>query len=111
MTLYRALRRLSNVAERGDITALAHLTAAQIDKLFQVGAIAPVSAPPLAELPGWSTRAGKLRKVDIQDADQLVEADVGVVAQALRVKVETAMRYQEEVRAFLVIPPMGEERE
>lgn len=103
MAVYRALRNLSGVCRRGELTRLDHLNAEQIGKLAKVGAIAPISAPPLAELPGWAVRAGKLAKVEIADAEQLIEADARVVAKALRVKVETARQYQQDVQQYLVI--------
>ena len=103
MPLYRALHRLSGVAERGGLTALAHLTAEQIAKLERAGAVARVAPPPLAELPGWKARAAKFAKVGIVDAEQLLEADAAQVARALRVKAETAARYQQEVEACLVV--------
>lgn len=108
MPIYRALRALSGVCRRGELTRLTHLDAGQITKLAKVGAIAPISAPPLAELPGWAARAGRLAKVDITDAEQLLEAEARVVAKALRVKVETAAQYQQDIQQFLVIEPSEE---
>ena len=104
MALYRALRRMTGVAQRGELTTLGHLNEEQIAKLIRVGAVAPISAPPLSELPGWASRAGKLAKIDILDVEQLAEADLKVIGKALRVKEETAARYQAEVKQYLVIP-------
>ena len=102
MPLYRALQRLSGVCERGALTPLSHLTPEQIAKLEQSGGVARVSAPPLSELPGWSARAEKLAKVGLHDAEQLIEADPKLIRSALRVKDETAQRYQQEARSFLM---------
>lgn len=109
MALYRALSKLSNGADYGQLTRLEHLTPEQIAKLEQVGAVARISAPPLAELPDWASRAGKLAKVGIVDAEQLLDADITVISHALHVKAETAARYQNEVQAWLVIQPSLEE--
>lgn len=103
MALYRALSRLSGVAERGALTPLAHLTPEQIGKLERTGAVARVSPPPLSELPGWSARAGKLAKVGIVDAEQLAEVDTQLIRSALRVKEETARRYKQEARSCLTL--------
>ena len=102
MPLYRALSKLSGVCERGALTPLAHLTPEQIAKLEHAGAVARVSAPPLAELPNWSARAGKLAKVGILDAEQLAEADVKLIRSALRVKEEIARRAQQDALSFLM---------
>lgn len=103
MPVYRALRNLSGVCQRGELTRLAHLNAEQIAKLMNVGAVAPIAAPPLAELPEWAIRAGKLAKLGITDVEQLLEVDAAQVAKTLRVKVETARQYQRDAEQWLVI--------
>jgi hypothetical protein len=109
MTTYRALSNLSGVARRGELTPLTHLNAEQIAKLERVGAIARIGAPPLSELPGWAIRAGKLAKVDILTAEELLEAPLEVIVKALRVKPETAAQYQQDIAGFLVIQDEPEE--
>lgn len=103
MPLYRALSHLSGVAQRGQLTRLAHLTPEQVATLERAGAVARVASPPLAELPGWKVRAAKLAKVGIHDIEQMIEADSALIAACLRVKPATAARYQEDVRQYLVI--------
>jgi hypothetical protein len=109
MPLYRALTKLSSGVDCGQLTRLEHLTPEQIAKLEQVGAVARVAAPPLSELPDWASRAGKLAKAGIQDAEQFLDAEIPVISRALHVKAETAARYQDEVKAWLVIQPSTEE--
>lgn len=103
MAIYRALNTLSGVCQRGDLTRLTHLTPEQIAKLERVGAVAPISSPPLAVLPEWAIRAGKLAKAGIVTVEQLLEAEAESVAKTLRVKVETAKQYQADAEQFLVI--------
>lgn len=107
--IYRALNNLSGVAQRGELTRLSHLSSEQIAKLEKVGAVAPVAAPPLSELPDWAIRAGKLVKAGILDAAAFLEADAAAIAKALRVKPETAQQYQQDVENFLVIHEVPEE--
>lgn len=109
MSIYRALNNLSNVAKRGELTRLSHLTPEQIAKLERVGAVAPIATPPLSELPEWAIRAGKLAKAGISTAEQFLEADVEAITKVLRVKPETAQQYQQEVETFLVIRAEPEE--
>lgn len=99
--LYRALQNLSGGVRRGELTALAHLSADKIARLERLGAIAPVAAPPLSELHGWAQRAGKLAKVGVVTAVDYLEADADVLKDALRVKLETVERYREELRALM----------
>lgn len=103
MTLYRALTKLSGVCQRGDLTTLAHLTPEKVALLVSRGAVAPVAAPPLAALPGWTSRAGKLAKVGIEDAVQFVQGDPALLARVLHVKAETIDRYRESLLDLMTI--------
>lgn len=103
MTLYRAIHKLSGIAGRGDLTPLAHLDAEQIAKLMRIGAIAPLAAPPLAELPGWAARSAKLAKVGIQDAGQFLEGDPALLRRVLRVKAEAIERYRASLLDLLIV--------
>jgi hypothetical protein len=103
MAIYRALKALSGLAKRGQIVRLAHLDEAQIERLITVGAVAPIAAPPLAELPKWKTRAAKLKKLDVIDVEQLLEVDPAAVAVALDVKPETVAEWQAEAERFLTV--------
>lgn len=103
MAIYRALKALSGVAQRGALVRLAHLSADQVAKLVAVGAVAPIASPPLDALPNWKTRAAKLKKLDITDVEQLLEADPATVAAATRLKPETVARWQAEAERFLTV--------
>lgn len=101
--LYRALQRLSGVCNRGDLTNLAHMEPERIALLVRRGAVAPISPPPLEELPGWEKRAAKLAKYDILTAEQFLEADNAQLCRVLRVKAETVEQYRRDVYESLVV--------
>lgn len=111
MAIYRALNTLTGVARRGELTRLEHLKPEQIAKLERVGAVSRIAAPPLAELPNWRIRAGKLAKIGVTDAEQYLEAAAADVSKALRVKPETEARYRQEIQAWLTINPNQEEQQ
>lgn len=97
------------MAKRGDLHALQHLNAAAIERLIDVGAVARIAAPPLTVLRltstnAWANHAAKLAKAGIVDAEQFLESDPERIAETLRVKVETAQQYLDEVRALLIAP-------
>lgn len=102
MTLYRALRNLSNGVQRGTLTALTGIPGTDIAKLEQIGAVAKVYAPPLLALPAWRTRAKPLEGHGITSMDQVVEADPALLATACGVTVEDAEKWQKEAADVLV---------
>lgn len=103
MAIYRAVHDLSNGTQAGRLDRLAHLKAEQIDKLLLKGAIARISAPPLAELPGWADRAALLAPAGIIDAEQFLEADAAQIATLLDIPEDSAQQLQCEIESFLVI--------
>jgi hypothetical protein len=102
MALYRALRNLSSGVRVGALTALPGVSAADIAKLEQVGAVARVSAPPLKVFPAWRLRATVLAEHNIHDAEQLIEADRDVLASACAVTVEEFSQWQAEAADLLI---------
>jgi hypothetical protein len=106
MKLYRVTKRLwtgKKYVERGCVGCLRGFSAEQIETLLRVGAIAVVSAPPLAELPKWSARADKLAVGGIVDLADVVTAEVEVLAALARVRPTTAARWQAEAEAMLTV--------
>lgn len=101
--LYRVLKTLAGTAKRGDIVALPHLQPPQLAKLEAVGAISPVAAPPLSELPDFADRVALLAAHDIHDVEALVEADAAALAAALDIPVDTLCRWTDEARLWLFI--------
>lgn len=106
--MYRILTRVDKGGPVGSLCRFEWLAEEQIGQLLVVGAIAPVTAPPLDVLPGWSRRAAMLAPLGIVNADQLLEADPETVCQPLKVKPETVKRWQEEVTRQLTAPQQRE---
>ena len=104
MTLFRALRPLSDGTQRGGVTPLAKLTPTEVEKLRGLGVIAPVSAPPLVIFPSWKARAEKLGAVAITDAAQLIESKTTELAAALKEEPAEIERWKAEARALLIAP-------
>lgn len=107
MPLYRVHKNLamgSKVIERGSLAPI-HLPPEKIDKLIDVGAISRVSAPPLAILNGWASRAERLEKIGIVNVEQFLDADVTVIMKHLRVKEATVLLWREDVVSSLLAKP------
>ena len=107
--MYRALKSLhraeGKIIEVGKPTMLEWLTEAQIAKLIERGCVAKLHPPPLAELPGWKTRAKKLESQGITDAAQLLMCDDAKLAKALRVQLAMAKKLKQDVEGWLTVEP------
>lgn len=86
----------------------ARLQAKSIPVLVDKGAIAPVSAPPLAELPGWKIRGAKCKKIGIETVDEFMEVDIEKAAELLKVKPQMISAWKYEIINWLSVPkPKG----
>jgi hypothetical protein len=104
MALYRALRSLTRgngTIARDGIDRLAGLAEESVAKLEELGYVARVSPPPLAELPGWEARARLLLPPGIMDAGQFLECDGDRLAGYLGEDGETVRRLKEEIIRWL----------
>ena len=104
MALYRVLKPLAkgkNTIYAGTFTRLEWLADGNRELLARVGAVAEVSTPPLAVIPGWKTRAGKLEEVGITDVVQFIEADTGAICQALDRQPKTVEKYRTELLRWM----------
>ena len=104
MALYRVLKRLEKGSRQihpKTFTQLEWLSKRHINTLIDVGAVSEVGAPPLAVIPGWKTRAGKLEEVGIEDVIQFIEADTSVICQALRRQPKTVEKYRKELLGWM----------
>jgi len=110
--LYRILRNLSTGPRRGDIVDERHFKNAEIiDILIGVNAIAPVSGPPLTELPGWERRAQILAEHGIENTMTFIETDNAALMGIFNYKREaTIEKMKEEVRKGLGIMAIGYEK-
>lgn len=109
--LYRVLKTLSlgegKVLRVGEFTRLEWLTEGQAARLMAVGAVSEVAPPPLAEIPGWQARSERLQAIGIKDAAEFLEADPHRIAETMKVKAATIVRWQAEVKKWLIVEPRG----
>jgi hypothetical protein len=104
--IYRLLDNLTYKDGRqlpaGTLHRLDDLSENVIAVLLERGAIAIPATPPLMTLPGWETRAKRLeRGCGIVTIMQLLDADPGRAATALRTRADTIRAWQTEAQAFL----------
>jgi len=111
MPMYRVLRTLSRGHEKfikvGVLTDLAWLNAEQRAKLEQVGAVSRISAPPLAQLPGWKLRAEKLGVEGIHTFDDFLERDPAGIAEAIGMQPRTIQKWRNELLDWITVPQRG----
>jgi len=105
--IYRILQNLSDGTPRGSLKRMS-LKPETEAVLVMVGAIAPVSAPPLAVLPGWKTRARKLEGSAFTMADAFLEGDEAVLAKLMDAAPERVKAWKDEIeRLWLAAPAEG----
>jgi hypothetical protein len=80
---------------------LAEHTASTLNDL---GMIVPASAPPLEMFPGWTIRAKKLSKIDINSAEQLFSVPSDQLAISLKVPEAQIRAWKQSVLDFLKAP-------
>jgi hypothetical protein len=106
MQLYRAVQNLAwgnRTVARGTVFDGARLKA--VERLVRVGAIAPVSTPPLEMVPGWQRRAVKLRTLGKTSVEEVLSMPAADLAGVFGVRPETAERWQSELLAqFAELP-------
>lgn len=107
MAIYRALVNLEKgekVIVKGGFV-LEHEWSAEIMRTLEtMGKVSRVSAPPLAQLPGWKLRSDKLEKHGIIFADQFLEASESDLSKWLNAKAGVIEKWKQEVTILLTIP-------
>lgn len=81
-----------------------YLKPKSITKLVQKGAISPLSAPPLAAMPGWSKRADRLVKHNIATFSDFFECSNSNLARIFKVKIETIINWKRELLQTVTMP-------
>ena len=108
MPMYRVLRTLSRGHDKfvkvGTLTDLAWLKDEQRATLEMVGAVSRISAPPLAQLPGWKRRAERLGEVGLHTVDDVLAEDAGALAEAIKAKPSTVEKWQTELVGLITVP-------
>lgn len=87
--IYRAMRSLDTgkrIIPAGAVFSSAEIKAGPLAKLEELGKVAPALLPPIIAMPPpWKQYATKLKRIDITDAGEWMEADPALVASALSV--------------------------
>lgn len=100
MSLYRAVQNLAwgnKTVARGTVFDGARLKA--VERLVRVGAIAPVSTPPLEMVPGWQRRAKRLRPLGKTSVEEVLSMPAADLAGIFAIRPQTAERWQSELLA------------
>jgi len=110
MATYRICRRLTvkhgQMLEPGSMSSLDWLDEHGLEVLTERGVISRVQSPPLAVLPGWQTRARKIKEVTgdkIENAEQFLEGDDKTLSELMGVQVRTIKKWKKEVLGWLTI--------
>jgi len=107
--MYRLLMNLSmpdgRILPQGSLQLLDELSDRVVRALLDAERIAPVSAPPLAALPGWTGRARILAKAGLRDPLAFLRTDVAELAVKLDRREDELRQWQREARALLMAPP------
>jgi len=105
MAMYRVLHTLDVGKGRylypKTFSRLEWLNAQGIAALTEKGAVSRVNPPPIMILPGWTERAGELARIGIQDAEQFLEADVGILTGALSIEEDEVKELSAELIRWL----------
>lgn len=108
MALYRVLRALrmgdNKTIPAGDFVIGSSYAPKSLETLEEVGAIAMLYAPPLAELPYFDDQAEQLAKIGIVSADQFLECNIDETSKLLNVDVKTLRTWYAEVANWLIVP-------
>src|SRR5512139_3194419 len=106
--LYRVLRNIRTgggaIVLSGAFLKSDSYAPESLAKLCEVGAIAPLHAPPLMALPGYELIAERLAPAGIINADQLLECDIDMTARQTDTPASTLRKWQAEVTEWLTIP-------
>ena len=103
--LYRVLSSLCLPCDTripaGVVSPLKKVTASGRKALLKKGVLVEVHAPPLQALPGWEKLAEVFLKHGIEDAAQLVCADLEELSKKLNVPVEKLEACVDEVLGYI----------
>lgn len=109
--LLRALTNLSKgerVIERGSVFLSSELSEDSRVKLINLGRIAEASAPPLAAIPNWTTRAVKLSKIGVTTVEGFITMPNDELAKTLKISPQLAAEYKTALLSCLKTPdPQG----
>ncbi len=105
--LYRLIRPVAfgeEIIPAGAILPERRFSRRGLEVLTRRGTIAPVAAPPLGGLPGWTHRAKRLEPLGLTDAAQVIEASPERIAAELGVSLSLARSWQTALLTWLQAP-------
>jgi hypothetical protein len=98
--IYRVLRNLDTGHKPGDFVKGSRFKKGVLGILLHRGILAPVSAPPLRVLPGWSLRAERLGEVGI-DAIKFMEMDDDEIAEKIDANPRAIAKWRADLKSQL----------
>ena len=105
--LYRALKILDRgkgkLIPQDSFTSLAWLTEKQIALLLERRIVSRIAAPPLAVLPRWKERAGRVNRLGIFSVIEFLEANDEMLTETLGEKPDIITRWKAEAEAWLTV--------
>ncbi len=105
--LYRVVRKIALKASfltPFEVLAPGALSEQAVAALVRKGALAPVAAPPLVVLPGWSHRGKRLAQLGIESVVDFLETEVSEVARHCGVSPGLVLRWKGEAIEWLTAP-------
>lgn len=111
MTIDRVLRDISKgerIIKKGGLIFDGDLPERNREILREKKVLSPISAPPLAAVPGWEDRAERLREYDINTIEDYIEADNNLLRKVFRAPNARVDGWREELINWMIIPsPWG----
>lgn len=98
--LYRVLRALDTGHLPGDVVSGDKFKDTSLPILVRVGALSPVSAPPLDTFPGWKLRAERFTEAGY-DAIGILKTDDETLAEAIGSNIQSIQRWRAELEGYL----------
>lgn len=98
--IYRVLRNLDTGHKPGDFVKDRRFNKKTVKILIRVGALAPVSAPPLRVLSGWSLRADRLGDAGI-DAIKFLEMGNDEIAEKIDANPRAVAKWRADLKGQL----------
>lgn len=107
MILYRAHKILDRgkgkTIPQNSTTSLAWLSKKQVALLLERRIVSEVAVPPLAALPRWKERAGRINRLGMFSVIEFLEADNGMLAETLGEEPDVIARWKAEAEAWLTV--------
>lgn len=105
--LYRLQSDLSSADghhyKRGEVSALGRVSQKSLARLLEKGCITEVKGPPLGILPGLEQLADQLEAEGVVTSNELLEADLGELAEETGIPEDELVELRLEVLSYLLV--------